>query len=65
MRLLANGKPMTIDSDEADIVLEKLSRFTVVMMCMIASLEVFAMWEVVRKLLKDILKGLLRTTELG
>jgi len=65
MRLLANDRPMTIDGIKAENVLGKLSRFTAVMMCIVASLEAFTTWHVVRMLLKDVLKELLRTSDFG
>jgi len=65
MRLLANDRPITIDGKKADAVLGELSKFTAVMMCVVATLEVFTTWAVVKTLLKDVLRELLRTSEFG
>jgi hypothetical protein len=65
MRLLANDRPITIEGSKADAVLGELSRFTAVMMCVVSTLEVFATWGVVKTLLKEVLRELLRTSEFG
>ena len=65
MTLLANGKKMTIEGEQAHKVLGQLSRFTACMVCIIASLDAFAEFTVVRTILRKLLLELLKTTEHG
>lgn len=63
--LLANGKKVIIEGEQAQRTLGQLSRFTACMVCMIASLDAFAAGTVVRTIARTLLLELLRTTEHG
>ncbi|MCJ1333383.1 hypothetical protein MMC10_010079 [Thelotrema lepadinum] len=65
MTLLANGKPTSFVGKDAEKNLDTFSRFTAVMVCVIAALEAFASREVARLILKSVLLELLQTTEWG
>lgn len=65
VRLLANGRPMVFENGDAQKVLEDLGRFTAVMVCIVATLDRFASFAVVKPLLKSVLKELLKTSERG
>ncbi|KAF2877624.1 hypothetical protein BDV95DRAFT_481536 [Massariosphaeria phaeospora] len=63
--LLANGKPTEYEGEDAEKVLEKFSRFTAIMVCLVAAMDAFMSFELVRSTLRQVLLALLRTTEFG
>lgn len=65
MALLANGKPMEYEGKEAEKVLEKFSRFTAIMVCLVSAMDAFMPFELVRSTLRQVLVTLLRTTDYG
>ncbi|OAL45383.1 hypothetical protein IQ07DRAFT_684306 [Pyrenochaeta sp. DS3sAY3a] len=65
MKLLSNGKKITIDGANAHKALGKTSRFTACMICIVATLDTFAAASVVRTICGKLLRDLLRTTEYG
>ena len=65
MRLLANGKPVVFEDQDAKKVLNDFSRFTAIMVCVVASLDTFTTGSISKSILKAVLKELLRATEFG
>ena len=65
IRLLANGRPLSLKGPDVEKVLEDMGRFTAVMVCVVATLDAFTSMFVVRRVLKSVLTELLRTTETG
>ncbi|KAH8725179.1 hypothetical protein GQ44DRAFT_727331 [Phaeosphaeriaceae sp. PMI808] len=65
MLLLANGKAMEYKGQDAEKVLEKLGRFTAIMVCLVATMDAFMSTELVRFTLRHVLLTLFRTTEYG
>jgi hypothetical protein len=65
MGLLANGNPTIFDGEVAEKALEKLGRFTAIMVCVVAALDAFASSDVVKSILRRVLLELLRTTDYG
>lgn len=65
MRILANDQPSTFEGEHAQNALGQLRRFTAVMMCVVASLDVFTIMNVTATIIKRVLKELLRPTERG
>ncbi|KAK0508209.1 hypothetical protein JMJ35_009293 [Cladonia borealis] len=63
--LLANGKKITAQGEQAQKVLGRLTRFTGCMVCIIATLDAFADFATVRTILYDLLLRLLKATEHG
>ena len=64
-RLLMNGRPTTLVGDDAAKVLGTLSRFTASMVAIVAALDEFMNYIVLKEVMKRLLKMLLRTTEYG
>lgn len=65
MRPLVNGKPQSLDGENAEKTLEPFSRFPASMICITTALDSLATSPVVRTILHRLLKELLRTTEYG
>ncbi|KAF4636843.1 hypothetical protein G7Y89_g1256 [Cudoniella acicularis] len=65
MGLLSNGRPTVFEGDIAEKALQKLSRFTAIMVCVVAALDAFAASDVVKSIIKRVLLELLRTTDYG
>ena len=65
MTLLANGGPTSFIGHDAEKNLERLPRFTALMVCIIAALSAFAPSEVVKSVLKKVLLDLLQASEFG
>jgi hypothetical protein len=64
-RLLMNGRPTELVGDDAAKVLDTLSRFTASMVAVVAALDGFMNYTVLKEVMKRLLKELLRTTEYG
>ena len=64
-RLLMNGRPTDLVGDDAAKVLGTLSRFTASMVAIVAALDGFMNYTVLKDVMKRLLKELLRTTEYG
>ncbi|KAF2194836.1 hypothetical protein K469DRAFT_706319 [Zopfia rhizophila CBS 207.26] len=65
MALLINGEAEVYEGDVAEQQLEKLGRFTALMVCVVAALDAFAPVELVKSILGNVLLELLRTTDYG
>ena len=65
LTLLANGKKITVEGAQAETVLGSLTRFTACMVCIIATLDAFADFTVVRNIFNDLLLELLKATDHG
>ena len=65
MVLLENGRHTTLTGEASEKNLDRFSRFTASMVCVIAALGAFATQKSVLAVLKDVLLELLRTTEWG
>ena len=65
IRLLANGRPLSLEGPDVEKALEDMGRFTAVMVCVVAALDAFTSMFVVKRVLKSVLTELLRTTETG
>lgn len=65
MTLLANGKKITVKGAQAHTVLGRLTRFTACMVCIMATLDAFADFTIVRSVFNDLLSQLLKATEHG
>jgi hypothetical protein len=63
--LLVNGQPKEYEGEHAEKVLEEFSRFTAIMVSLVAAMEAFMSFELVRATLRKVLLALLRTTEFG
>ncbi|KAK3172915.1 hypothetical protein OEA41_006241 [Lepraria neglecta] len=63
--LLANGKKITVKGAQAQTVLGSLTRFTACMVCIIATLDAFADFTIVRTIFNDLLLQLLKATDHG
>jgi hypothetical protein len=60
-----NGMPAVFAGEDAEKCLEKLGRFTAVMVAIVAALDAFAPDHVIRPLLRNVLLELLRASEYG
>ena len=65
LTILANNRPTSFVGKDAEKNLDRLSRFTAIMVCTIAALKAFAPRETVRLVLKSVLLELLQTTQWG
>jgi hypothetical protein len=65
MTIFVNNKPTVFRDEDAKKSLKELSRFTAIMVCATAALEAFAMMDVVKSALKNVLRMLLSTSEYG
>ncbi|MCJ1438152.1 hypothetical protein MMC27_007539 [Xylographa pallens] len=65
IRLLVNGKPQVYKDREARPILGPFTRFTAIMVSMIAALDAFCSLKVTKEVVKSVIKGLLCTTEYG
>jgi hypothetical protein len=65
MSLLMIDKPMTYKGEVAEKNLEKFSRFTAIMVSIVAALDAFALPDLVQLTTRKVLLELLRTTEFG
>ena len=64
-RLLMNGRPTELVGDDAAKVLGTLSRFTAIMVAIVAALDGFMNFLALKDVMKRLLKELLKTTEYG
>lgn len=65
MTLLANGSPTSFTGTDAEKNLERFSRFTALMVCIVAALSAFAPSEVVKSVLRKVLSELFQASEFG
>ena len=65
VRLLMNGRPLELAGKKAADIVGPLSRFTASMVAVVAALDGFMSYTVLRDVIKRLLKELLRTTEYG
>lgn len=65
MTLLANGGPTSFTGNDAEKNLERFSRFTALMVCIVAALSAFAPSEVVKSVLRKVLLDLFQASEFG
>lgn len=65
MTLLVNGGPTSFTGNDAEKNLERFSRFTALMVCIVAALSAFAPSEVVKSVLRKVLLDLFQTSEFG
>ena len=63
VRLLMNGRPLELAGKKAADIVGPLSRFTASMVAVVAALDGFMSYTVLRDVIKRLLKELLRTTE--
>lgn len=63
--LLANGRPTTFTGKDAEKSLDEFSRFTAIMVCLVAALEAFLTRDGLKTVLKSALLALLQTSEFG
>lgn len=64
-RLLINGHPQKIEGTYLSKTLERFSRFTAIMVSLVTVLDAFLSSASVRMVMEDVLKELLRATEIG
>lgn len=64
-RLLLNGRPTELVDNDAAKILGDFSRFTMTMVAVVAALDGFLAYRVLKDVMKRLLKELLRTTEFG
>ena len=62
MTLLAIGGPMSFTGNDAEKNLDKLSHFTALMVCIVATLSAFAPSEVVNSVLRNVLLDLFQAS---
>ncbi|MCJ1378281.1 hypothetical protein MMC17_001378 [Xylographa soralifera] len=65
LRLLVNGKPQVYKDREARPILGPFTRFTAIMVSMIAALDAFCSLKITKEVIKSVIRGLLCTTEYG
>ena len=65
MRLLVNGKAQVYKGEGAKNTLGTLTRFTAVMVCLVAALDAFTSLSASQTIMKNLMKELLRATEHG
>ena len=64
LRLLENGRPQRVEGQAVEKLLENASRFTAIMICIVAVLDEFAAESAVRTTVRDLLQRLLGSTEI-